>query len=326
MATPSTGTISFSQIQTEFGGSNPISLSEYYKAEVGTPIAGNPISANDLRGKTRQGSTTECADAIKASLITTGVFDTPTTVGPLCNQKRANASSEMGTPIFTFTPSALTSVNVKNCVNNTVVWYGCGDGLNFRGMSAFKINGGAVTPTFSCSTNADISTGGNANTRIDANIYSMQYGEINRVTTITSASCTFPSKDGVGQAIGGAFLLPGRWDATTIIGNATALVSGSITTPLLVNDVVVMNYIITVDPNSTPDSIGGLNMVSGTTQLAAHYNFITKWYGISGIAVYTCAVAGSYTLPVTTTTYGANEPLYKQAVRFRFVPEYVGQA
>lgn len=31
MAMPSSGTITFAQLQTEFGGSNPISLSEYYR-------------------------------------------------------------------------------------------------------------------------------------------------------------------------------------------------------------------------------------------------------------------------------------------------------
>lgn len=35
MALPSSGAISFSQIQTEFGGSNPISLSEYYNTTSG---------------------------------------------------------------------------------------------------------------------------------------------------------------------------------------------------------------------------------------------------------------------------------------------------
>jgi hypothetical protein len=37
MAIPGTGAISFSQIQTEFGGANPISLSEYYAGGLYTP-------------------------------------------------------------------------------------------------------------------------------------------------------------------------------------------------------------------------------------------------------------------------------------------------
>lgn len=54
MAVP-TGTASLLDIQNEFGGSAPISLSEYYGAASGVPTSGT-ISINDFRGKsaTRQ--------------------------------------------------------------------------------------------------------------------------------------------------------------------------------------------------------------------------------------------------------------------------------
>ena len=58
MTTP-TGTISMTDIQTEFGGSNPIGLTEYYAggAYVPSGISGVPssgtISMNNLRGKTK---------------------------------------------------------------------------------------------------------------------------------------------------------------------------------------------------------------------------------------------------------------------------------
>lgn len=45
-----TGTASLSNVQSEFGGSNPISLSEYYTSGVSVPTSGT-ISINDLRGK-----------------------------------------------------------------------------------------------------------------------------------------------------------------------------------------------------------------------------------------------------------------------------------
>lgn len=45
-----TGTASLSDIQSEFGGSNPISLSEYYGAASGIPASGT-ISIDDFRGK-----------------------------------------------------------------------------------------------------------------------------------------------------------------------------------------------------------------------------------------------------------------------------------
>ena len=47
---PSSGPLSMSQIQGEFGGSNPISLSEYYGADSGVPSSGT-ISIGDFYGK-----------------------------------------------------------------------------------------------------------------------------------------------------------------------------------------------------------------------------------------------------------------------------------
>lgn len=49
-ALPSSGPLSMSQIQGEFGGSNPISLSEYYGAASGIPSSG-AISIGNFRGK-----------------------------------------------------------------------------------------------------------------------------------------------------------------------------------------------------------------------------------------------------------------------------------
>ena len=49
MALQTSGAISLSDIQTEFGGSNPISLSEYYGAAAGIPASG-AISISDFYG------------------------------------------------------------------------------------------------------------------------------------------------------------------------------------------------------------------------------------------------------------------------------------
>ena len=51
MALQSSGAISHSDIQGEFGGSNPISLSEYYSAATGVPASGNALSLSDFYGK-----------------------------------------------------------------------------------------------------------------------------------------------------------------------------------------------------------------------------------------------------------------------------------
>ena len=49
MALPSSGPLSLSQIQTEFGGTNPISLSEYYGADTGVPASG-ALTVSDFYG------------------------------------------------------------------------------------------------------------------------------------------------------------------------------------------------------------------------------------------------------------------------------------
>ena len=50
MTLPASGIIKASQIQTEFGGSNPISISEYYGLDSGIPSTG-PIKFSDFYGK-----------------------------------------------------------------------------------------------------------------------------------------------------------------------------------------------------------------------------------------------------------------------------------
>lgn len=58
MVLPSTGKISFSQLQTEFGGTNAISFSEYYRdkankyayAVTASPLTGNVIRMSNFRG------------------------------------------------------------------------------------------------------------------------------------------------------------------------------------------------------------------------------------------------------------------------------------
>lgn len=49
MALPGSGAISWSQIQTEFGGSNPININEYYGVATGIPTSGT-ISASHFHG------------------------------------------------------------------------------------------------------------------------------------------------------------------------------------------------------------------------------------------------------------------------------------
>lgn len=56
MTLQSSGPISLANVQTEFGGSNPIGINEYYGRAAGIPASGT-ISLNDFYGKSAGGAT-----------------------------------------------------------------------------------------------------------------------------------------------------------------------------------------------------------------------------------------------------------------------------
>ena len=78
MALPSSGIISLSDIQTEFGGSNPISLSEYYRSPNGLPTDNNTsiplsgaISLSNFYGAVKQFAFTISANLSTAQNLRT---------------------------------------------------------------------------------------------------------------------------------------------------------------------------------------------------------------------------------------------------------------
>ena len=102
MALQSSGPISLSDMQTEFGGSNPISLSEYYGAAAGIPASGT-ISLDDFYGT--------------SSFSATG--GTVTTAG--------------GYTIHSFTSSGTFSVTGSRSVEYIVIAGGGGGGGTYAG-------------------------------------------------------------------------------------------------------------------------------------------------------------------------------------------------
>lgn len=87
MTLPSSGPLSLSQIQGEFGGSNPISLSEYYGASGGVPSSGT-ISISDFYGKSNilgslvyVGSYSSIAGSTDGDLIWLTIYTTTSSTG-----------------------------------------------------------------------------------------------------------------------------------------------------------------------------------------------------------------------------------------------------
>lgn len=68
MSIPTQGPVSFSDVQTEFGGSNPISLSEYYRGGANVPVGANTdgIPASGVIDISEFRGTTPFADVVYA--------------------------------------------------------------------------------------------------------------------------------------------------------------------------------------------------------------------------------------------------------------------
>lgn len=93
MTLQSSGAISLADVQTEFGGSNPIGINEYYGVAAGVPASGT-ISLNDFYGKAannwnwatfyqmgyrdaRGGQTS--TDSYNGNIVTPGAVNSPVT-------------------------------------------------------------------------------------------------------------------------------------------------------------------------------------------------------------------------------------------------------
>ena len=67
MALQSSGQIKLSEIQTEFGGSNPIAISEYYDAAAGIPSSGEIQLAADFYGTSNYQAITTSGGSVTTS-------------------------------------------------------------------------------------------------------------------------------------------------------------------------------------------------------------------------------------------------------------------
>lgn len=105
MTLQSSGTIKLSEIQTEFGGTNPISISEYYGADTGVPssgvidmsdfygtssaspvvVAGNSASDTEFLGGTARAYLTAATDGSVAGLGDSVTADEWYTGSPVAN-------------------------------------------------------------------------------------------------------------------------------------------------------------------------------------------------------------------------------------------------
>ena len=123
MALPPSGTISLSQIQTEFGGVNPIGLSEYYRGgglttpnNTGVPTSGT-ISLSNFYGAVRQFTFTISSNQTNANLRTLAVnagWDQSAPVIATIGSGVYVSSNSTGTPALTVNGSFPGGVQLIN--------------------------------------------------------------------------------------------------------------------------------------------------------------------------------------------------------------------
>lgn len=140
MALPNTGSISLSDIQTEFGGSNPISLSEYYGVATGVPSSGS-ISFSDFYGKSNFDPTPNAVNW--ADIV---AFNTAWTVG---NQQTISGISNTIT----------LNITVDDGVEHT------------HNRVAIRFNNGVSITDFGTNSNFTAVVSPNANTQFSAQIF-----------------------------------------------------------------------------------------------------------------------------------------------------------
>ena len=334
MATPSTGTISLLNVQTEFGGGNPIAINEYYKADVGVPTSGT-ISLNDLRAKTRHATKTEIATffASPGGVYRRGLNDSGAIGTPVLKYSSLLDGPDLAAETQPFTPSNITSsiaANLKNCVENTVVWFfGGDDAFTTSTITAHQINGNGVTitPTYNTRVIGSFGSAGRTLCQFSAYNTGLTVGTSGRLTAITQASCTFPTLGGDNQQIGGAFLLPGKWTAT--IPYAT-YVSTNTSVTLDHGDICLVGWGCGDDPGGDGPFNATLNMSLSNAAGNILPNFVhaKRWSGgVTGFLFYAnlSGVTRTYTLPSTIALSGT-QPLRKHYMILKFAPDqYLGQ-
>ena len=342
MAIPSTGTISLNDVQTEFLGSNPIAINEYYKADLGVPTSGT-ISLNDLRGKTRHATKTEIATffASPGGVYRRDADDSGAIGTPVLKYGSFVGGGNLAAETHLFTPSLITgtvAANLKHCVENTVVWFFVGDGSGINSaITAHEINENGITigPTYN--TRVIGAFGDSSRTLCQFSAYNTAstVGTSARLTAITSASCTFPQLGTNNAQVGGAFLLPGKW--TAVVPYASFLTSNNSVT-LDHGDICLVGWGSSGNPandGNVPfnasvnillsETAGGVNHILPNFAQAKEFDA-----GVSGFLFY-ANLSGStrtYSLPATITYPGSagTNNMFKHYMILKFAPDqYYGQ-
>ena len=191
---PASGPISLGQLQTEFGGTNPAGLGEYYRggnevpdtgATLNIPTTGNPLSLSDFYGTQDvqfRNVSFSYYIAVGGNVSGTGLTTASSTASP--TSFSVNTTNRFYQPVFRAGTNFITTLNFSLGMNednstttDTIVMYGGTTSANvtsavYRWHTYQSNQGGGHSYTLTFNANGSISgityTGGVHNTNIMA--------------------------------------------------------------------------------------------------------------------------------------------------------------
>jgi len=303
MTLPASGPISLSQVQTEFGGENPISLSEYYRNgsyvtdnNTGIPI-GNQIGMLDLLGAER---------IVGKDVVTHIAAAAGSYVSMTPSDYTGGMNYWSATETFTNTPSAFTQTSVfraGSTNDSTFTAQSSASSLGFPETTVLawqnartltpedpKINGSASVTVVDNEHYATTATSNNGKVYYHSYLLFKATAEL---SSGTNASVDFKAGGSVTQSNekGGFVLLHGAWQHNS---NGSAL-SGSGTFDIPANMICLL--ICTGNSDSRVNLLG----LGANSNVAYLLNANTNWYDNNQVAV-----IGNKTETTQTVSYSLN--------------------
>ena len=285
MVLPTSGNIILSEIQAEFGGSNPASLSEYYGVADGVPTSGE-ISTSDFYGTTRFST-----DIFMDNIADTDYRNWMETLSRFSNGKRTYTGTDA------FNQTSASDTRYINPVTGTINWGATPELWSYaEGCTLIFVNvqnvAGAVTAKFN---DADITLNLESSTGLTHNAvrfysfsssdptYNLEnadiYGSFSKSTTNTDNSQT-------------VLAFPGSW---SIIRSRSF---SSETEPCEEGDVLIAVSAGANDAFEThPYTTANLTLRQGIRR--------SKWYNNHNLRMYTADSTGHFTMNTTVDYPGA---------------------
>ena len=169
MTLPNSGSLALSQIQSEFGGSNPIGLNEYYRGGANVPSHGNTsgipssgtISINQFYGKSNAAPIDTTVGGNQGTSPANGKF------GQVNKGIQSAASGTDYPAVGSWTNSGFTNSSGNASFN--ITGFTSVESNIAPNTPRFSIGGNNVGPTFSALTGYNVLSGGGLNINIANN-------------------------------------------------------------------------------------------------------------------------------------------------------------